>query len=126
MNDIMTIDGVTFTVNILDFEETSQFLDKYAERTEDWTLRRELAGILFNYELTLGEIQSQATMQALWDKLHEFVEFHEVTLPHDEGLQTYQAYVTGCKRSLKKRVNGVNTWGGFSIKFIAKAPQKTS
>jgi hypothetical protein len=126
MNDIMTIDGVTFAVNILDFEETSQFLDKYAERTEDWTLRRELAGILFNYELTLGEIQSQATMQALWDKLHEFVEFHEVTLPHDEGLQTYQAYVTGCKRPLKKRVNGVNTWGGFGIKFIAKAPQITS
>jgi len=58
-NDIVVIDGTTYDVNIISFTETSEFADKYAERTEDWDLQRELAGIFFNYELTLGEIQSQ-------------------------------------------------------------------
>lgn len=125
MNDILTIDGTTYNVNILNLSEKSQFADKYAERTEDWNLRREMAGIFFNYDLELGQIQHQATMQALWAKLHEITEYHDITLPHDNGLQTFRAYVTGCERPLKKRANGINTWGGFKISFIAKAPQIT-
>lgn len=126
MNDIITIDGTVFEVNITSFTETSEFADKYADRTEDWDLSRELAGIFFNYELTLGENQNQVKAQALYDKIHEFTEYHEVTLPHGTGTQTYQAYITGTERSLKKRINGVNKWGGFTIKFIAKKPQITS
>jgi len=125
MNDILTIDGITYAVNIIEFAETSEFVDKYAERTENWDLQRELAGIFFNYELTLGEIQDQAVMQSLWTKIHEFTEFHTVTLPHDTGTQTFVAYVTGCSRNLKKRKSSTNKWGGTTIKFVAKAPQIT-
>ena len=126
MNDTIIIDGQTFAVNILDFYEVSEFADKYAERTEDWTLERELAGIFFNYELTLGEIQDPAKAQALYDKIHEPVPFHQVTLPHGTSTQTFTAYITGTKRRLKKREGGVNTWGGFAIKFVAKTPQVTA
>ena len=125
-NDIVVIDGTTFDVNITSFTETSEFADKYAERTEDWDLQRELAGIFFNYELTLGEIQNQTVMQALWDKIHEFTPFHSVTLPHGTTTQTFTAYITGTSRPLKRRVNAENKWGGMTIKFIAKAPQITS
>lgn len=124
-NDILTIDGTTYEVNIIDLVETSEFVDKYAERTEDWDLQRELAGIFFNYELTLGNNQDQTVAQALWDKIHEPTEFHTVILPHDEGLQTFTAYMTGAARNLKKRSAGVNKWGGYTIKFIAKKPQIT-
>lgn len=125
-NDIITIDGITYPVNIVSFNEISEFVDKYAERTQDWNLRRELAGIFFNYELTLGKIQDEAVMQNLYDKIHEPVEFHTVTLPHNDGFQTFTAYITGVPRPLIKRVKGKNKWGGYVIKFIAKAPQITA
>lgn len=124
-NDILTVDGVTYPVNIIKFEEKSEFVDKFAERTESWDLQRQLAGIFFNYELTLGQIQNPAIMLDLWAKIHEFTEFHIIRLPHDDGLQTFTAYMTTAGRPLLKRINGVNTWGGMTIKFIAKAPQIT-
>lgn len=126
MNDIMTIDGITYDVNITEFKETSEFVDKYAERTEDWNLQRELAGIFFNYELTLGDIQDRVTYSALYAKIHEFTPYHSVKLPHEDGMQTFTAYITGTDRKMKKRKNGINYWGGITIKFIAKAPQITS
>lgn len=124
-NIIITIDGVSFDVNLLELVEISEFADKFAERTEDWNLERELAGIFFNYELTLGENQDPAQAQALYDKIHEPAPFHEVTMPHGQGTLSFTAYITGTKRSLKKRRGGTNIWGGYKIKFISKAPQVT-
>lgn len=124
MNDILTIDSVTYNVNIVDLKESSEFLDsEKTHRTVLGDLFRHLIGIFFNYELQLSEIQDPDEANDLWDALHTFVPFHTVTLPHNDGFQTFKAYVTGCSRPLKKRVNGVNYWGGYKIKFIAKKPQ---
>lgn len=126
-NDILTIDGTAFPVNITNLTETSEFVDGEATgRTLSWDLFRDLKGIFFNYELTIGEIQNPTIATSLWNKLHEFVPFHTLKLPHNNGFLTFQAYVTGCSRPLKKRVNNVNYWGGYTVKFIAKSPQVTS
>ncbi|MEL4106775.1 hypothetical protein AAFA46_08070 [Oscillospiraceae bacterium WX1] len=124
-NDLIIIDETSYAVNIVSIVETSRFVDKYLNQTEDWDIKRELAGIFFDYEITLGEIQDQAVMLALYAKIHEFTEFHTVSLPHNNGTQTFQAYITGTSRSLKKKTAGDNRWSGFIIKFIAKAPQIT-
>lgn len=124
MSDILTIDGVQYNVNVVSLMESSEFLDSAeTHRTILGDLFRRLIGIYFNYELELGEIQDPENAIALWNAIHTFVPFHTVTLPHNEGLQTFKAYVTGCSRPLLKRINGVNYWGGYKIKFIAKAPQ---
>ena len=123
MHDILTIDGISYPVNIVSLTETSEFANKYATRTENWDLRRELSGIFFNFEMTIGEIQNPATAAALWDKLHEMEEFHTFKLPHNNGFLTFQGYVSGVSRPLKRRKGGVNYWGGYTIKFIAKKPQ---
>lgn len=122
-HDILTIDGTAYPVNIVSLTESSEFANKYALRTEDWDLRRELSGIFFNFELTLGEIQDPDTAAALWDKLHEMEEFHTFRLPHNDGFITFQGYISGVSRPLKRRKGGVNYWGGYSVKFIAKKPQ---
>ena len=41
------IDGVYFDVPFLSIKRTADFLDKYAERTEDGDLKRELIGVYF-------------------------------------------------------------------------------
>ena len=124
MNDILTIDGALYAVNIVSLTESSEFLDsEQTHRTTDGDLYRKMIGIYFNYELQLGELQNAAIAQALWNKLHEFTPYHTLTLPHDAGTQTFVAYVTGVSRPLKLRKNGVNYWGGYAVKFIAKNPQ---
>jgi len=125
MSDIITIDGTTYDVKITSLVQSSEFAEKYCERTESYNLQRELAGIFYNYQLTLGDNQDEAVMRALWAKLHEFTEYHTVKLPHDGGFLTFQAYITGTSRKLLKRVDGNNKWGGFVIEFLAKAPQIT-
>lgn len=124
-NDILTIDGITYAVNITSLKETSEFLDKYANRSEDGVLKRGLIGVYFNHELTLAMSQDRTVMQALWTKINEPVEFHTVKLPHNDGFLTYSAYVTGSYRNLFRRKDGTNWWGGFTIKFIAQKPALT-
>lgn len=125
MSGILTIDGTAYAVNIADLVQKSEFLDKYANRTENGVLSRALIGVYYNYELTLGDIQDQAVMQALWDKINEAEEFHTVKLPHNNTFLTFSAYVTGTERKLKRFNGSSNEWGGYVISFIAKAPQIT-
>ena len=50
---MIVIDGQTFNVEVESVRRTADFLDKYAERTEDGDLKRELIGVYFNYTLQL-------------------------------------------------------------------------
>lgn len=123
MNDILTIDGITYPVNIVQLTQTSEFADGAATgRMESYDLKRDLIGIFYNYELTLGDIQDPSVATLLWNKLHELVPFHTFTLPHNNTLITMTAYVTGCSRALKLRKDGINYWGGYTVKFIGKSP----
>ena len=53
----IVIDGTTYDIPILSIKRKAEFLDKYAERTEDGILHRELIGVYFNYELQFGRTQ---------------------------------------------------------------------
>ena len=39
------IDGISYDVPLVSIKRTAEFLDKYAERTEDGDLKRELIGV---------------------------------------------------------------------------------
>ena len=123
---MIIIDGQSFNVPILSLDETCDFLDKYAERTEDGTLRRELIGVYFNQQLKFGFIGvPTATMQALWEKLTEPVEFHTVVVPDEDGDSfTFTAYFAGVKRSLLKSTTPKTYWKSLTVNFIGKAPAR--
>ena len=53
-NDTLLIDGEPFGVGLVQITRHADVLDKYALRTIDGDLRREILGIYFNYELTFG------------------------------------------------------------------------
>ncbi len=122
---IITIDGDNFDLNITELKQEGTFVDKSAERTEDWDLQREVAGLFFNYRVKLGDIQDKATAYAFFNKISEVVDYHTVTMPHNDSTLTFRCYVTGVTRNLKKYRAGNNIWGGYEVRFIAKAPQFT-
>ena len=121
---MIVIDGVTYQAEVESVDRTADFLDKYAERTEDGTLERELIGVYFNYQLKLHCLDRHEYAR-LWQKLTEPEEFHTVTVPDESGDYTFTAYFSGvADRLLLKRGNR-NYWTDLTVKFTAKAPART-
>lgn len=123
------IDSVTYDVPIVSLEETCDFLDKYAERTEDGVLHRELIGCYFNQKIQFGSptnATQKAAMVSLWTKLTEAEEFHTVTVPDEDGVDfTFTAYFSSVKRSLRKWDSSKTYWKGITVNFTAQSPAVT-
>jgi len=123
------IDGETFDVPVIALDETCDFLDKYAERTEDGVLHRELIGVYYNQSIQFGAPVTTAGVAAyvaLWEKLTEPVEFHEVTVPDSDGVDfTFDAYFASVKRSLRKWNDAKTFWKTMTVNFIAQSPART-
>ena len=123
------IDGDTFTVPVVALDESCDFLDKYAERTEDGILHRELIGCYRNQQIQFGSPTTTAErveMARLYTKLTEPVEFHTVTVPDEDGVDfTFTAYFSNVKHSLRKWTPAKTFWRSMTVNFIAQGPART-
>jgi hypothetical protein len=126
---MIIIDEVEYDVPLIALDETCDFLDKYAERTEDGVLHRELIGCYFNQKLQFGSpvgATQRAAMTALWAKLTEATDYHTVTVPDVDGADfTFTAYFASVKRSLKRWDSGRTYWRGMTANFVAQSPAAT-
>jgi len=117
------IDSVTYNVPVQSIKRKAEFLDKYAERTEDGILHRELIGVYFNYELQFGRTTNTAVYATLWAKLTEVTEFHTVTVPDLDGAPyTFTAYFAGVSDNLRKSNDTKTFWKDLVVNFIAQSP----
>ena len=121
---MLYIDGIGYKIDVLSVKRTADFLDKYAERTENGDLERELIGVYFNYKLQLGPGIDRTEYARLWDKLTEPVEFHEVTVPDEDGDYTFTAYFSNVADELLRNVAEKNYWKNLTVNFIAKKPAR--
>lgn len=119
------IDGVYFDVPLISVKRTADFLDKYAERTEDGVLHRELIGVYFNYQMSFGTIHNDALYEALWEKLTEPVEFHDFSLPTTGGPYEFRGYISGVSDEIEKIYSNTAKFKGLQCKYTAQAPAKT-
>ncbi len=123
---LITIDGVTYDVPVISIKRTADFLDKYAERTADGKLHRELIGVYFNYKLQFGSSFNIPAYAALWNKLTEPVEFHTVTVPDEDGISySFEAYFSGVGDDLRKVKDSQAFWKNLTANFIAQQPART-
>lgn len=122
---MIIIDSVTYDIPIVSISRTADFLDKYAERTEDGILHRELIGVYYNYKLQFGRTTNTTEYAALWNKLTEAVEFHEVTVPDESGNYTFQAYFSNVADEMRRIQGAQNFWKNLTVNFIAQAPAVT-
>lgn len=120
----VVIDGETFNVPVLSIERDANFLDKFAERTNDGKLHRELIGVFISYKLKFGKA-SMTDYAALWEKLTEPVEFHTVIVPDEDGNFVFSAYFSNIKDRLYKLKEEQRFWRDLTVNFIAKEPART-
>jgi hypothetical protein len=120
------IDDDTFDIPVIALDETCDFLDKFAERTEDGVLHRELIGCYFNQKIQFGTPNSTTELARLWLKLTEPTEYHTVTVPDDDGVDfTFIAYFASVTRSLRKWQATKTFWKTLTVHFIAQSPART-
>lgn len=118
------IDGIYFDVPLVSIKRTADFLDKYAERTEDGDLKRELIGVYFNYQMSFGTIDNDELYEKLWDKLTEPVEFHDFSLPTVKGTYSFRGYVSGVSDEIEKILSSTAKMKVLQCKFTAKKPAR--
>lgn len=122
---MITIDGINYDIPIAAIKRKAEFLDKYAERTEDGVLHRELIGVYFNYELQFGRTSDVDEYAALWAKLTEVEEFHTVNVPDFDGngnQYEFTAYFAGVGDELRKESDTATFWKNLTVNFIAQSP----
>ena len=119
---MIVIDGTTFDIPVLEVTRKADFLDKFAERTNDGILHRELIGVYFNYTIKFGQTLDTQEYAELWAKLTEVVEYHEVTVPDESGDYTFTAYFAGVGDAIRKDSGSTHYWKGLTVNFIAQAP----
>ncbi len=124
---MITIDGEVYDIPIISLKRKGEFLDKFAERTEDGILHRELIGVYFNYELQFGRTTDTDEYAALYAKLTEAVEFHDVIVPTEAGPVEFTMYFAGISDELRRTDSDmlVSFWQNLTVNFIAKSPAAT-
>ena len=83
-SDFLIIDNEIYNIKVkTGIKRNADFLDKYAERTDDGDLKRELIGVYFNYKNINFEKQTDenySEYERLYNKLTEAEEFHNIEI----------------------------------------------
>lgn len=121
------VDGTHFDIPMVSLKRSADFLDKYAERTEDGVLHRELIGVYYNYTLTVGTSTAfgDTDYDAFWDKMTEPVEFHEISIPTKNGYYTFVGYISSVSDEYKKILDNKAEFTSFTCRFTAQSPSRS-
>lgn len=122
---MIRIDGSDFNIPIVLIDMSADMLDKYAERTSDGILHRELIGVYYNFKITFSSSYNNPVEYArLWQKLTEPVEFHTVTLWDEDGEYSQLGYFANTQHRIIK-VDSTNQayFRELTTEFVAKQPR---
>lgn len=120
----ISIDGRYFSIPLVSVKRNFDFLDKYAERTEEGVLERELIGVYINYTMNFGVIDDDATYGELVDILSQPVPFHDFTVPTTNGSYSFRGYVSGLSDEMEKIYDETVRFQGLTCKYTAKVPAR--
>lgn len=120
---VVTIDDVDFTLGLINIQRKVDVLDKYAERTVDGDLKREILGVYFNYTLNFSGFWDMVQYDRLFKKLTEPVNFHRFVIVSNTGLEVpFKGYVAGVEDVIEYASGNLRSISGLKCEIIAKEP----
>lgn len=120
---IFKIDNVDFTAGLININRKVNILDKYAERTINGDLKREIIGVYYNYSLTFSEFWDMDEYDKLFSKLTEAREFHTIWLPKNKSYYEFKGYVSGVEDVIEfAKGESQRIVTGLKCDIIAKEP----
>ena len=121
-NKSLIIDGVTYSVPILEMQRKGDILDLTANRTEDGVLHREVIGTYYNFTLTIGIVNDQELYDALWWKLTEPVASHQIQLPNQP--EPFEGYFGSAKDNITMVTDDGYRAKGLSFNVVCTRPSR--
>lgn len=124
-SDFLIIDGQRYNIKVkIGIKRTADFLDKYANRTDDGDLKRELIGVYFNYKNISFDTQRLSNYDEynrLYNKLTEPEEFHDINIAGFE----FRAYFSNVSDEMYKFKDGKPYFKNLTVEFTAKKPARS-
>lgn len=124
---LITIDGIKFDVMLIKINRSADILDKYANRTVDGDLKREVLGTYYNYSLEFAYNDKAERYNILWNKLSEPKDFHDITIVDTIDVISFKGYISSVKDEIiyADPNNGSSRrFQGLSCDLIAKLPNR--
>lgn len=124
---LLTIDGHQFDVMLIKINRTADILDKYAYRTIDGDLKREIIGTYYNYSLEFAYNDDPEKYDSLWERLTAPEAFHNITIVNTKNVITFTGYIASVKDEIiyANPNNGMERkFKGLSCDLIAKLPSR--
>ncbi len=124
---MIIIDDTDYDIPIVALSGQADMLDKYAKRTGDGVLRRELIGVYDNYEIVFASSYRKSQVYSdLWFKLTEPVPWHTVKFPTIFGEREIEGYFANTRHEVSKQKGGVTYWKGLSTSFVSRSKRPTT
>ena len=118
---MIIIDGIEYNIPIVSLEGQADMLDKYAERTVDGILHRELIGVYDNYEIEFASAYRNPQVYSnLWFKLTEPVPWHTVRFPTILGERDIVGYFANTRHKASKQKGATTYWKGLVTSFVSR------
>lgn len=122
----LVIDGVKYDIPLISISRTMNFLEKYAQRTEDGDIKIETIGLYKNYTISIGTIDDPE----LYDRLVEHItdctnRFHHVVLPDASKQFDFYGYFSSIKDEVEKVLDSGAKYQNLSWSMTSKKPSKT-
>lgn len=122
----LVIDEVSYNIPFVSIKRTLDFLEKYAERTEDGDIKIETIGLYKNYTISIGLIDDVATYDALIEHITDCKNrFHTVILPDASKNFTFNGYFSSISDEAEKVLDSGAQYMNLTWKMTSKKPTKT-
>lgn len=128
---MIKVDGKNYNVSVVSVDLSTEFIYKYAERTEDFNLNYELGAVYHNQSLTFGvETSANQDFVDLYKLLSTKSTIdngtgHNVEIWTPMGKMTFLMYPNSLQVSLKHDRGSKTWWSGLKVKFIAVKPAES-
>lgn len=118
---MIVIDGISYNIPIKSIQGKADMLDKFAERTVDGVLHRQLIGVYDNYEIEFASTYYDPQEYSnLWFKLTEPVPWHTVVFPTIFGDRAIVGYFANTNHEISKQKDGTTYWKNLSTSFVSR------
>lgn len=121
----LAIDGTLYRVPLVKVQREFNFLEKYANRTEDGDIKIETIGGYQNYTVSIGIIDDPEEYERLWEHITDAGNrFHTVYIPDSTSAFEFYGYFSSIKDEIEKVYEDSVVYKSLSFKMISKKPTR--
>lgn len=122
----LIIDGIKYNIPLVSIKRNMDFLEKYANRSEDGVMHMETIGLYKNYNVSIGTIDDASTYDALIEHITDCTErMHTVILPDASKQFSFRGYFSSISDEIEKCLGTGAKYKGLSWKMTSERPTKT-